>query len=196
MMQKNENPIVLSVVLLLISAVVALLLAFTNSVTKDKIELNTINEQNAAKQEVLPQATTFGTVAQTAFSDNSGIVKAIYEGKNEAGELVGWCVSVAPSGYGGVLDIMVGINTDQTISGMKVVSHSETAGLGAKASEPAFSGQFSGKPTDSGLTVIKNGTPKENEIVAISGATITSKAVTEGVNAAVEAIEILSGGGK
>lgn len=191
MMQKNENPIVLSLVLLVISAVVALLLAFTNSVTKDKIAENTLNEQNAAKQEVLEKASHF---ADVEFEDETGIVRSVYQGENQNGEFVGWCVNVTPSGYGGELDIMVGINPDKTISGMKVVSHSETAGLGAKASEPDFSSQFSGKKTDAPLDVIKSGTPKENEIVAISGATITSNAVKTGVNAAVSAVNSIKGG--
>lgn len=190
-MQKNENPIVLSLVLLTISVVVALLLAFTNSITKDKIAANKIKEQNVAKQEVLADATQF---IETEFADETGLVKAVYQGKDSSGKIVGWCVSVAPSGYGGELDLMVGIFPDGTISGMKVVSHSETAGLGAKASEPTFSSQFAGMPADGSLTVIKSGTPKENEIMAISGATITSRAVKDGVNAAAEAAMKLNGG--
>lgn len=190
-MQKNENPTVLSLVLLIISAVVALLLAFTNSVTKDKILENTIKEQNAAKQEVLEEAFDF---LEIEFSDKTGIVRSVYQGVNQNGEFVGWCVNVTPSGYGGELDIMVGINPDKTVSGMKVVSHSETAGLGAKASEPDFSSQFAGKATDKPLEVIKSGTPLDNEIVAISGATITSNAVKTGVNAAIDAVSSIKGG--
>ena len=190
-MQKNENPVVLSAVLLIISLVVALLLAFTNSVTKDKIQENTIKEQNAAKQEVLPEAASFEEIA---FSDETGLVKAVFEGRDAAGSPVGWCANVTPSGYGGEIDMMVGVLNDGTVSGMKVVSHSETAGLGAKAAESGFSSQFSGKNTGEPLTVIKNGTPKDNEIVAISGATITSTAVKNGVNAAVDAVKKLNGG--
>ncbi len=192
-MQKNENPAVLSLVLLIISVVVAFLLAFTNSVTEGKIAENTLKEQNLAKQEVLPQASEF---IESEFTDETGLVKAVYTGKDSAGKVVGWCANVAPSGYGGALDIMVGILNDGTVSGMKVVSHSETAGLGAKAAEEDFSAQFAGKPADGNLSVIKNGTPKDNEIVAISGATITSEAVKSGVNAAVNAVKAFDGGEK
>lgn len=190
-MQKSENPVVLAVVLLVISIVVAFLLAFTNFVTEEKINENTIKEQNAAKQEVLPAASEF---EETEFSDDTGLVKAIFTGKDSSGNPVGWCANVTPSGYGGELDIMVGISKDGTLSGMKVVSHSETAGLGAKASESSFSSQFSGKKIDAPLAVIKSGTPKENEIVAISGATITSSAVKDGVNAAIDAVKRMNGG--
>lgn len=191
MMQKNENPAVLSLVLLLISVVVALLLAFTNMITKDKIAENTLLEQNAAKQEVLSDATNFTEVENAEKPD---MVKAVFEGKDGTGHVVGWCVNVAPFGYGGEVDLMVGILPDGTVSGMKVVSHSETAGLGAKASEPEFSDKFKGKSADGSVAVIKSGKPKENEIVALSGATITSKAVANGVNAAAEAVAALKGG--
>lgn len=190
-MQKNENPVVLSLVLLIISVAVALLLAFTNSVTKEKIAENTLNEQNAAKQEVLAAASEFSEIA---FTDESGIVQAVYEGKDNAGLTVGWCVNVTPGGYGGAIDMMVGIDANGTISGMKIVSHAETAGLGAKAADPEFSNQYQKKPADGDLSVIKSGEPAEREIVALSGATITSKAVTTGVNAAAEVVAKLNGG--
>ena len=190
-MKKNENPLVLSLVLLVISAVVALLLGFTNSVTKEKIAENVLIEQNAAKQEVLKEAFDF---LEVEFGDKTGLVKGVFQGVDQNGKHVGWCVNVAPSGYGGELDIMVGINPDKTLSGMKVVSHSETAGLGAKATDEKFSSQFKNKKTDKPLEVIKSGTPKDNEIVAISGATITSKAVRTGVNAAIDAVNSVKGG--
>lgn len=190
-MQKNENPIVLSLVLLITSVAVALILAFTNSVTKDKIAENTKLEQDAAKIEVLAGATTFEDVD---FKDETGIVKSVYIGKNDAGELVGWCANVTPSGYGGVIDTIVGFGKNGEVTGVKIVSLSETPGLGAKATDEAFSGQFAGKKGDGNLSVIKSGKAGENEIVAISGATKTSSAVKDGVNAAAKAVESVKGG--
>lgn len=185
-MQKNENPVVLSAVLLVISLVVALLLAFTNTITKDKIAENTLKEQNEAKQQVMPKASGF-----VDFEYSSGSVKAVYQAVSGE-QMVGWCVSVAPSGYGGAIDMMVGINPDMSVSGIKVVSNSETAGLGAKCTDEDFSGQFAGKTAP--LSVIKNGNAADNEIVAITGATVTSKAVTQGVNDAIEAVRAVGGG--
>lgn len=190
-MQKNENPIVLSLVLLVTSVVVALILAFTNSVTKDKIAENTRKEQDAAKIEVLAGATIFEDVD---FKDETGLVKNVYLGKNEKHELIGWCANVTPSGYGGVIDTIVGFGTDGSVTGIKIVSLSETPGLGAKATDEAFSGQFAGKNGDGALTVIKSGKAGESEIMAISGATITSSAVKDGVNAAAKAVESVKGG--
>ena len=186
-MQKNENPLVLSAVLLVISVIVALLLAFTNSVTENKIAQNTIKEQEEARQQVLASAVEFNDLQHA-----QGIVKSVYQGVDKNGTACGWCVSVTPSGYGGEIDLMVGVSLDFKVSGVKVVSNSETAGLGAKCTDSAFSGQFAGK--EAPVAVIKNGEPWENEIVAITGATITSAAVTEGVNAAIDAVKKIGGG--
>jgi electron transport complex protein RnfG len=180
-MQKNENPVVLSLVLLVISLVVALLLAFTNTVTREKIAENTLNEQKQARREVLSEASEFVNV-----NYRKGNVASVFEGRCGT-DIVGWCVNVIPSGYGGEIDLMVGISSDMKVSGIKVVSNSETAGLGAKCTDTEFSGQFTGKTAP--VSVIKNGMPKDDEIVAITGATVTSAAVTKGVNEAVTAIK-------
>lgn len=185
-MQKNENPVVLSLVLLVIAVVVALLLGFTNLMTKDKIAENTQKEQTLAMQAVLPEAKEFESADYK--KDN---ISAIY--KATAGDkFIGWCVNVKSNGYGGEIDLMVGINPDLTLSGVQVVSNSETAGLGAKCTEESFSSQFKGKKAP--ISVIKNGTAKDDEIVAITGATITSDAVVDGVNAAQKAVADLGGG--
>lgn len=180
-MQKNENPIILSLVLLIISVVVAGLLSFTNSITKDKIAENIRLQQDQAKQEVCSFADEF-----IDLNYEKGNVKAVFSAMD--GEtLCGWCVNVVPSGYGGAIDMMVGITKDFKVSGVKVISNSETAGLGAKCTEDTFRSQFEGK--DDTVKVIKNGTPKDDEIVAITGATITSKAVTSGVKDAIAAVK-------
>ena len=105
-------------------------------------------------------------------------------------KLQGWCVNVTPSGYGGAIDMMVGVTIDYKVSGVKVISNSESAGLGAKCTDDAFRKQFKGKGDT--VKVIKNGTPKDDEIVAITGATITSKAVTSGV---ADAVAVVKDGG-
>ena len=133
-MQKNENPAILSIVLLVISLVVALLLAFTNSITKDKIAENTRIEQDTAKKEVMKEANEF-----IDLNYSKGNVAAVYQAKS-GGAVCGWCVSVTPNGYGGEIDLMVGISPDFKVTGIKVVSNSETAGLGAKCTEESFSG--------------------------------------------------------
>ena len=85
-------------------------------------------------------------------------------------------------GYGGDIQVSVGIQSDGTVTGVSFLSISETAGLGMKAKEDSFSSQFAGKQVES-FEVTKTGATSDNQIDAISGATITSSAVTSAVNA-------------
>ncbi len=190
-MREKENIFTLAGVLFIITAVVALLLASVNMLTVDTITENDKKEQAEARLAVLQEAETFDDVAYQPAQGSS--VKQIFEGKKD-GHTVGYCVNVTPNGFGGAIDMMVGIQSDGTVEAVKIVSMSETPGLGSKASDEAFIGQYAGKTSKSPLSVIKSGTPKENEVVAIAGATVTSRGVTEGVNEAIAAINGLEGG--
>jgi electron transport complex protein RnfG len=100
-----------------------------------------------------------------------------------AGNHVGYVIKTLPGGYGGPLEVIVGITLDGTINGVRVGNHQETPGLGAKAKTVEFYGQYDGLSVGSPVEVIKvDVTSGNNEIKAISGATITSVAVTNGVN--------------
>ncbi|MBP3336973.1 MAG: RnfABCDGE type electron transport complex subunit G [Clostridia bacterium] len=183
-MRDNEKSFVLAAVLFVITAVVSLMLAFSNMVTADKIAENTKKAENEARVAVMPEATDFKFFR----SYREGIVTEVQRAvRND--EKIGWCAKVSPNGYGGAIEFIVGIDNDFKITGIKIVNMSETPGLGAKAGEEKFSSQFPGKYAKDGLSVIKSGTPKENEILAISGATVTSSAIKEGINAAIEAVK-------
>lgn len=98
-------------------------------------------------------------------------------------------------GYGGDINFSMGVSMDGTVTGVEMLSLSETAGLGMRAKRRRISkGQFAGKIVDQ-FVVTKNGASAENEIDAISGATFTSKAVTNGVNAGLRFYESLKEGG-
>jgi len=173
--------------LLIISAVAALLLALTNSVTASTIAQRNEQANAEARKLVLESAQDFEEVKDAKTDNSKGVkVSEIYEAKDASGNTVGYTLKVLPSGYGGTIELMVGIDSaNGQVSGINVVSNSETAGLGAKATDPEFSDQYKGKPLEE-LSVLKNGTPGDTEIKAISGATITSTAVTNGVDAAIE----------
>jgi len=173
--------------LLIISAVAALLLALTNSVTASTIAQRNEQANAEARKLVLESAQDFEEVKDAKTDNSKGVkVSEIYEAKDASGNTVGYTLKVLPSGYGGTIELMVGIDSAKgQVSGINVVSNSETAGLGAKATNPEFSDQYKGKPLEE-LSVLKNGTPGDTEIKAISGATITSTAVTNGVDAAIE----------
>ena len=115
-------------------------------------------------------------------------IQNIYEAQKD-GETVGYCMEVLPSGFGGTLTVVVGINTDGTVAGAKVTSHAETPGLGAKAqSDPTWIVQFAGQAADGSLAVTKDG----GTINSITGATITSRAVTLAVNTAASYVQSLA----
>ena len=117
--------------------------------------------------------------------EKDATIKEFYTGITEA-RLVGYVVDVITNGYGGELEIIMGVGTDGKICAVKILNSSETAGLGAKASEPEFTDKYKGKNTI--LSVVKNEEADFDEIEAISGATITSEAVTRAVNTGLEAV--------
>lgn len=189
--KKGGGILMLVVVLGLITFVCALLLGVINGVTKDKIEQNAIETRNAAMSVIIPDAEfTEVEVSEdwTAPADkNQPAITGVYEAQQN-GETVGYCVEVNPKGFGGTLTMIVGVNTDGTIAGAQVTSHSETPGLGAKSqTDPTWITQFAGQPADGSLAVTKDG----GTINAITGSTITSRAVTLGVNTAANCVASL-----
>ena len=179
-----KNILKLGLNLFSICAVSALLLGLTNKVTASVIENRNIQSNNESRQIVLSDANEFIQVSGSKYENIDGIVSEVYEGKNGS-ETVGYTIKVFPKGYGGDIELIVGISKDGTVSGINIGNMSETPGLGAKASDSNFKDQFSGKQT-SELILTKGSSSKENEISAISGATITSSAVTYGVNVAID----------
>ena len=104
----------------------------------------------------------------------------VYVGKDSSGNDVGATIKVTTKGFAAGLELTIGIGSDGTVTGMRVNSHGETAGLGANATKPEFYEQFNGMPADGSLAVTKDG----GEVVALTGATITSRAVTNAINVA------------
>ena len=183
-------------VLLLVCAIAAGLLGYTNEITYDKIQEQLVKASDEARKAVLPSADAFEKLDDTTFSTiksnaKYNFVTEIYKAK-AGGNIIGYAVKVAPKGYGGTVEVVVGVTTDGTIQGIKVGNNNETPGLGKNAATPKFQEQFNGKAWGNPINVIKSGTPKENEIAALSGATITSRAVTNGVNQALEVAKELS----
>jgi electron transport complex protein RnfG len=127
--------------------------------------------------------------------DAAGEAPTIYRAETEAGTLLGYAVRVTTTGYGGEIRLLVGLGPDLSeIAGMEVVQQIETPGLGARITEEDFRAQFEGLDPTETVSYVKNAAPdpEENEIQAISGATISTEAVVKGINADVgRAIEIL-----
>ncbi len=185
----------IAVRLFIITAVAAVCLAAANKITAPLIEENAQKTKNASMAEVLPAAKGGFTPADAGNTNVEGIASiSVYSGYSdkEQKNIAGYVAEVTCSeGYGGDITVMVGLDTDCKVVKAVILSSSETAGLGAKAKEPEFINQFIGK--SGGLIVVKGDSGSDNEISAITSATITSKAVTKCVNTAVEVVKESTG---
>lgn len=159
--------------LIIITLVAGLCLGLTNAVTKEPIRQQELLTAEAMRKAVLEQADVFEDM-QTA----SGGITAIYKGLTGA-DVAGYAYEISANGFGGEIKLTVGI-ADGSITGVRISSHGETPGLGAKATDEGFISQYDGKSGE--LSVIKAGTPDDTQILAITAATVTSQAVTNAVN--------------
>ena len=166
----------LALTLLAITAVVAVALAGVNMITAPAIaELNAQNTQ-AAIEAVLP-----GGGTEMADFPAVDLVSKVYASD------AGYAVQVTPGGFDNTITMMVGVDNEGNVSGISIISHTETAGLGAVAAATtsageAFRAQFVG--LNGTVSVTKDG----GQVEAITSATITSRAVCDGVNAALAAV--------
>lgn len=190
-----------AVVLCGITLIAGLLLGSVYQITKTPRQNQEIEKKNQAYQTVFTDATDFEEkkidaeqiekyLEQKGITSGEATVDEVATAKKQ--ENLGYVITVTEhEGYGGDITFTVGIKQDGTICGVSVLTINETAGLGMKAKEASFLNQFKDKKVEK-FTYTKNGAGKENEIDAISGATITTKAMTKGVNAAIECFQYLS----
>lgn len=172
----------LIIILFVISVCTSLLLGLVDYITRDTIEANNLEKTKQAMAAALV-ADDYPTVAYTG---GDKLVTAVHEARTD-GTLVGYVVEVAPSGFSGAINMVVGVDLEGLVTGVSIVTMSETSGLGANAKQTSFREQYIG--LGGTLAVTKDG----GEIDALTGATVTSRAVTNGVNAAVAAAESLMG---
>ncbi len=131
---------------------------------------------------------------QQSLAQTGVTIGTVFDAKAGDGSLLGYVTeSTSANGYGGDIVLYVGIRLDGTVNGVKILEMSETPGLGQEAPN-VLTPQFAGKKVDS-FTYTKTGAKADNEVDAITSATVTTKAVTEAVNGALAAAEELPGGG-
>ncbi|WP_167957762.1 RnfABCDGE type electron transport complex subunit G [Anaerosporobacter faecicola] len=204
MSNKKKNTIIKdALALFCITLVAGILLGFVYEITKDPIKKKEQEAKQKAYQTVFADAVSFkeSDAVKSALDQSQALLK---ENKQSNGEdysgvtidealeaydqsdaLVGYVMNVTTAnGYGGNITISMGIKIDGTVTGMEILSINETAGLGMKATEGKFKDQFKDKNVDQ-FAYTKTKATNENEIDALSGATITTKAVTSAVNAGV-----------
>lgn len=188
-MSENKTLSVIKTALILfaITALSATLLAVLNSITAPLIAENSAKNQQEALKAVMDGTKNFEELAitesmiETAAKTGSEI-NSLYAAKNGS-ELSGYCAIITTSGYDSGLQIAAGVDLDGKVTGVKIISSNETPGLGQNAAKPEFLNQYIGKEFE--ISVIKSGAG-DNEINAISGATMTSDGVTGAVNTLLE----------
>ena len=171
----------LAATLLVITSLVAAALAGVNSITAPAIAKLTAEKTQEAIQAVLPGGYDSEI---TDYTDETGLVSKVYGGAN------GYAFEVTPGGFDNTITMMVGVDAEGKVLGISIIKHTETAGLGAVAAAgtpagEAFRGQFVGQ--SGSVAVTKDG----GTVDSITGATITSRAICVGVNAALACAAML-----
>lgn len=175
----------LTLTLLGICAVVALLLGVVNSVTEPIIVEIQAEKTAAAMSQVLP-ADEYQKV-ETTYPNVTAMNKAM-----SVGEQIGYVVEVATNGFGGAMSMVVGVDMDGAVTGVSVTDNSETANIGTKVvNDQTVLDRFIGMSHADGKITVNSGT---NRFDGVSGATVSSKGVTAGVNTALAAVAEQKGG--
>ena len=187
----------------LVQAWLVLLLSIIFSCTLAAVHLNLgpIIEENKTKETmdnipVLVTGKSSSTLDDNPFQisqrilniDKNGIIKSymVYDALDKTGNTAGHVVKASGQGYGDRIELLLGLDPEgKTITGLFILEHKETPGLGDKITEDEWRNQYVGKYSDSSLVVIKGKSVNDNEIDAISGATISSRAVTDIINGTI-----------
>jgi electron transport complex protein RnfG len=193
-------------ILFAITLVAGILLGAVYDVTKAPIAAQNEKAKQEAYKAVLPDADTFEAISGVTCDDDNVIMVSGYANDEisdivagvKNNKIVGYVITVTDSaGYAGDIKFSVGVGTDGTYKGTSILSISETAGLGMRAkTDPSFLSQFNNVKVDS-FTLVKDGTGSsaDDKIDAISGSTVTSKAMTSGINAALAEYSIIRAAG-
>lgn len=192
--------------LTLITLVAGVALGGVYEITKDPIAKQEAQAKAEAYEQVFTDAAAFeavemdDTLTKTIRDqlDQEGYkaqsIEEVMRAEDQSGETLGYAFAVVTSeGYGGDIRFSMGVQNDGTLNGISILSIDETAGLGMNADTPAFKDQFVGKQVEK-LQYTKNGATQDDEINAISGATVTTSAMTNGVNAGLCAFRVMEGG--
>lgn len=178
--------------LMIVASVASGSLAYTYGVTRERIEKMRLEEQLNAVQEVCGSVAGESSVSPDSkalelAAQKVEIVSAVFK-VERSGQVLAYGFLVTPRGYGGPLTMMVGIDSEGKVTGVKVLEHRETPGLGDKVvGSSEFLSQFKGKTPADPVEI-------KRDIDAVSGATISSKGVTAGVRAALDAFKAVKEG--
>ncbi len=175
-----KNMVKPTLVLTAICLVVSLLVAATQFITADAIKEQEIAIAEASKKAVMHYAWEFKEIESDEYTASLAL--------NEDGKTIGYVITTSAKGYGGQVQVMTGIDIKGAVTGVEILSEQETEGLGKKANKPDFRNKYIGKNVER-YNVVKIKAKEEGDIVAITGATVTTNAVTNAVNEAKAVFE-------
>lgn len=195
-----------ALMLTVITLVAGLLLGLVYEITKEPIATSKAKAKQESYMAVFTDASEFVNDENVDLTTSADVLSAagltgetideVMMAVDSTGNALGYVISVTTNeGYGGNITLALGIQNDGTLNGVEILSISETAGLGMKATDEEFKNQYAGKNVES-FAYTKTGATADNEIDAISGATITTNAVTNAVNAGLVYFKSIVGGGK
>ena len=181
----RNNSLKLGLFLLIIAGIAGLGIAYVNEITHPLIEQQLITNKLNSFQEVYVGAEKIADESEKYLDGDADSilteVNVVYEGNIPAGVIY----TVEPSGYNGKIQLLAGFDiATKQITAIKVLNLSETPGLGDNAKQSFFTERFKGKSAEKNLEIVKKEPVEGNQVLAITSATITSKAVANGVNAA------------
>jgi electron transport complex protein RnfG len=184
---KIRDILKLGIVLMFYTAAACVGLAFVYAGTKDTIEIRAKADNEAALKVIFPDADSFEEIKDPIKSSDSSVSFGTNYAIRKGGVLVGAVLEATGGSYGGPIKVLVGVNANGTIARIKIMEHSDTPGLGAnavkatyyvnKANKITFYDQFAGK-------ALSDPFEPKNDVIAISAATVTSRAVSNVVKAA------------
>ncbi len=177
----------LALVLFLITAISAAILSVSNDITAPRIAEADALKDKQAKAEILPEGKKFKPLEESKLNEIKNSDKNVLEifEAYDGGNLVGYTIKTVVNGYGKEIEFMTGISTNGKITGIKILNHSETPGLGANATKPYFTESFRNRSVAEEITASKKPSG-ESEVQALTSATRTTDAILKGVNTARE----------
>ncbi|HHL40332.1 MAG TPA: RnfABCDGE type electron transport complex subunit G [Deltaproteobacteria bacterium] len=191
----KNSPVGMIAVLTLTAVIVGGVLAGAYQALAPKIEANRIEEERRAIYAVLGDIASYETIEREVTTPKGPETIRIFKGVDSNGNPLGYAFLAEGPGFAAVIKMMVGLNVDgATLTGLKVIEQLETPGLGNKIAEDKFQDQFKGLAIKPKIEYLKNRKPeKPYQIQAITGATISSKAVVDALNARLETVLDLLG---
>ena len=199
----TKSIVIATIAIMIITVIAGFALAYVYKITKDPIAVTEQKAKEEAYKAVFDDADSFDSYADfdadaaAKILSDAGYnadIDEIVEAKGSDGSVLGYVVTVTShEAYSGDLQLAMGVRADGTTNGISFLSLSETAGLGMEADTDSFKSQFAGKKVDK-FQYTKSGATVDEEIDALSGATITTNAVTNAVNAGLEYVKSINGG--